>query len=261
MTDRRVKKYLISDTDKPNIYKLVKKEQKMTREEAIERLKNIKSVPSMFIDETIKELVEALQEPPTLADFLGWEEGQEYEAENGTIYNIQNDIVNIKFGDPYYFKKSLINQWFDELRQAKKVEPKLKAYHVKDEYSFNSLIEELNKQGYRWYGASVEYEERRDVVYCENYFKLMVSSIEYFNSNEADNYDLIEYHKEEPKYKWRFKSVKTIRIDGKVLYFHHAEDCDLILDSYPNVRYMTEKLLREELRGTRFNVADFERVE
>lgn len=98
----------------------------MTREEAIEQLKNIKSAPSMFIDETIKELVETLKQPPTLCDFLGWEEGQEYEyrtvdilmLDNGKIY-IKNDMCPSGWCNYTFFGNQI-----EDLRQAKKVEPK-----------------------------------------------------------------------------------------------------------------------------------------
>ena len=238
----------------------------MTREEAIQIVQKL--LKTNRLDGTgLSQVWDFLKQPVTLADFLGWEDGQEYEW-RGDIFRIQSDILQVydKEDEMWFDSSEELNDYL-RLRQAKKVEqPKLKAYHVKDEYSFDSLIKELVEKGYTKtlggyltiktnYYMSVK-ETTRNYIYLHDN-----DSISFSHELVRDGYDLIEYHKEEPKYKWRFKSVKTIRIDGKVLYFHHAEDCDLILDSYPNVRYMTEKLLREELRGTRFNVADFERVE
>ena len=192
-----------------------KKEQTMTREEAIERLKNIRSVPSIFIDEIIKELVEALQEPPTLADFLGWEEGQEYKW-RGVKYRIFYDILQYFDEDERVWWDSIeeLNDYL-RLRQAKKVEkPKLKAYHVKDEYSYNCLMKELEEQGYMFmaksYGATkptrLSYNiayGTRDYIYLLDGKDIGWSSEEHTRTPyeyEDKEYDLIEYHKEEPRY-------------------------------------------------------------
>ena len=96
----------------------------MTKEEAIKQLKNIRRVPSMFIDEAIKDLVKAFQQPPTLAEMLGWEEKQEYEW-RGNIFRINSDILQVwDREDEMWFDSSEELNDYLRLRQAKKVKPK-----------------------------------------------------------------------------------------------------------------------------------------
>ena len=191
-----------------------KKEQKVSREEAIERLKNIKSVPSMFIDEIIKELVEVFKQPPTLLEMLGWEDGQEYEW-RGDIFRINSDILQVwdKEDEMWFDSSEELNDYL-RLRQAKKVEPKLKAYHVKDEYSYNCLMKELEEQGYMFmaksYGATKPTRLSYNITYgTRDYIYLLDGKDIGWSSEghtrtpqeyEDKEYDLIEYYKEEPRY-------------------------------------------------------------
>lgn len=186
----------------------------MTREEAIEQLKNIRSVPSIFIDETIKELVEALQEPPTLADFLGWDEGQEYDVGiyDGGIHRIKYGRLEQSIGNEEWCnaRLNLTPVQIRKLRQAKKVERKLRAYHVKDEYSYDCLIKELVEKGYTKtlggfltiktsYYNSVK-ETTRNYIYLHDNDRVSFS-----HELVRDGYDIIDYHKEEPKYYAKIK--------------------------------------------------------
>lgn len=193
---------------------------KMNRKDAIKGLKNIRNVPSMFINETIKDLVEALEKPLTLADLLGWEEGVEYESD-GHRFKVKNDSLTIlERNDDYWgdFDYSWDIKNINWLRQATKVEPKLKACHVKDEYSYNCLMEELEEQGYTWSGdtkaTDVSYwgiYENDTVIHCERDKSLSFSDLAYFNSFDKNNYELVEYHKEEPKFYARIKGWELLR--------------------------------------------------
>lgn len=180
-----------------------KKEQKVNKEEAIERLKNIKSVPSMFIDEIIKELVEAFQQPPTLLEILGWEDRQEYKW-RGDIFRVQSDILQVwDREDEMWFDSSKELNDYLRLRQAKKVEPKIKAWYVRDEYSLDCLIEELKEQGVTHSIHSTKEEMKRD--FKVGWKIIFVDTDNTFNSFHTDKlldnkYDIIDYHKVEPRY-------------------------------------------------------------
>lgn len=178
----------------------------MDRQEAIEQLKNITSVPSMFIDETIKELVEVLEKPPALCDLLGWEEGIEYEElygdrfiiKDNSLYKTYYANLDIKYEIPRIAEFDWSSGNIEWLRQAKKVEPRPKAWRVRDEYSWNCLIKELEEQGYTkalffrgyspvfpiiWIKPDGEYSEAQ------------------FGSKRAEMCDIIDYHKELPHIK------------------------------------------------------------
>ena len=169
----------------------------MTREEAIERLKNIKSVPSMFIDETIEDLVEAFQQPPTLAEMLGWQEGQEYEWRGG-IFRINSDILQVwdKEDERWYDSIVELNDYL-RLRQAKKVEPKPIAWQVRDEYSYNCLIEEFEEQGYTKGPNSIGYNSVFPIVYINLDGEYSEAQL---GSHRAEMSNIIDYYREEPRY-------------------------------------------------------------
>ena len=123
-----------------------KKEQKMTREEAIEVIRSNRLFYRDWKQEKFDEAVERLEQPITLAEFLGWEEGQKYEF-RGDKYRIQSDILQVyDKGDEMWFDSSEELNDYLRLRQVKKVGAKLKAYYLKDEYSFMCLMKELEKE-------------------------------------------------------------------------------------------------------------------
>ena len=178
-----------------------KKEQKVNKEEAIEKLKNIKSVPSTFVDEIIQELVEIFKQPTTLSDILGWKEGQEYRW-RGDIFRIQSDILQIqdRSDKGWYDSAEELNDYIG-LRKAKKVEPRLKAWFVKDEYSFKELQKELESKGVhqdksqKHIPADFFKDDNSIYVYAEN-------EVWYTSSlkNVPGNRYIIEYYKVEPKH-------------------------------------------------------------
>ena len=92
----------------------------MTREEAILEIDCI-----LFEQDYLKrkEVMRALKQPVTLCDFLGWEEGQEYNWKGTTIKIEKNNI--------YEKNEKCSSNWCNfyvsgeellDLRQAKKVE-------------------------------------------------------------------------------------------------------------------------------------------
>lgn len=178
-----------------------KKEQKVNKEEAIEKLKNIKSVPSTFVDEIIQELVEIFKQPTTLSDILGWKEGQEYRW-RGDIFRIQSDILQIqdRSDKGWYDSAEELNDYIG-LRKAKKVEPRLKAWFVKDEYSFKELQKELESKGVhqdksqKHIPADFFKDDNSIYVYAENEVWYTSS----LKNVPGDRY-IIEYYKVEPKY-------------------------------------------------------------
>ena len=100
----------------------------MTREEAITVLENIKMDLEHYRDlfmysNDINSVIERLKQPPTLAEFLGLEEGQEYNWKGTTIKIGKNNI--------YEKNEQCSSNWCNfyvsgeellDLRQAKKVE-------------------------------------------------------------------------------------------------------------------------------------------
>jgi len=84
------------------------------------------------------EIIKVFEKPITLADFLGWEEGVEYEAD-GHKFRIKNDsLIILERNDDYWgdFDYAWNTQNINWLRQARKLEKKSR----KDE-----LLDELNK--------------------------------------------------------------------------------------------------------------------
>ena len=106
----------------------------MTREEALKVLENlsdklksdsvdgyITKSQNEWVDEII-EAIEILQEPITLVEFLGWEEGIEYRR-GGNILKVEGNHLldkkpNGKFGSTYCNTAELI-----DLRNATKYKP------------------------------------------------------------------------------------------------------------------------------------------
>lgn len=94
--------------------------------------------------------------------------------------------------------------FIDELeKQVKKVEQKPKAYHVTDEYSFNCLMKELDKQGYVWRSADKTTDLgawHNVIIYLHDDKKIAHGSKREYDIREYKNYDLVEYKKEPPNF-------------------------------------------------------------
>lgn len=182
----------------------------MNRQEAIDSLReiagngfDIKQVTSGFL----REIANILEQPTTLSEFLGWEENSEYKNGENHVCKISDGQLYTKAIDKDDWYKVTF-QWNEsnikEFRECKKVEPKLKAWHVKDEYSFN----ELKKEHDHWYDF---------INSCDNYIyerKLIDGGIVYSwtdNLKEIeDTHEIIEYHKEEPLY---YAKIKGTQVD------------------------------------------------
>ena len=192
----------------------------MNRKEALQILRDMFDYYWIEIeekrrDEEITEIMEVLEQPATLADFLGWEEDVKYEW-SGDWYKVKGntiswfdaksrvtwiDVTNIYCGVDVDLERLL-----EFKKNAKKVKPKFKAYHVKNKYSYDCLMKELEKQEYVWFSTGIPkgfdvFEVYRDgtVIFTENNKKMLYGDLEYYNRHE-DIYELIEYHKEEPRY-------------------------------------------------------------
>ena len=99
----------------------------MTREEAIEQIYTRISKEIAYKEQfySVIEALERVKEPISLADFLGWEEGQEYNWKGITIKIEKNNI--------YEKNEKCSSNWCNfcvsgeellDLRQAKKVVPR-----------------------------------------------------------------------------------------------------------------------------------------
>lgn len=124
----------------------------MTREEAIKCVEfHADELEKRgYEDIHVRQALERLKEPMTLAEFLGWEEGIEYDVGvyNGGIHRVKDGRLEQSIGDGQWVnaRLSLTPVTIENLRQAKKVEPKPKAYRGKDEYSYLTKSE-MNKLG------------------------------------------------------------------------------------------------------------------
>lgn len=212
----------------------------MTRDEIITKVQNLINqayrydINSKYYEDLFDE-VEKLRQPPTLAECLCWEEGQEYEW-RGDKYRIQSDILQVfdKEDEMWFDSSEELNDYL-RLRQAKKVEPKPKAWRVRDEYSFKCLMKELEEQGY-----TVDYNHHKPTrldkfeVYEGDTVVVEVKQGRTINYNsyrfiDKDFYEIIDYHKEEPKYYARYKG--TVKLQNGFDYWNIDSIGDYVIIS------------------------------
>ena len=179
----------------------------MNREEALQFLENRSNDWSMGIkrielyDEELNDLVAALKQPLTLAEFIGWEEGEEYEW-RGDTFRVQSDILQVwdKDDEMWFDSSEELNDYL-RLRQAKKVEPRLIAWYVRDEYSFKELQKELESKGIHKYKGQEYLPD--DFFKDNNSIYVFVENETWHTSswyNVPEGRYLIAYHKEKPRY-------------------------------------------------------------
>lgn len=163
--------------------------------------------------------------------------------------------------------KGMIDNLEHHLQQATKVEKKLKAYHVKDEYSYYCLMKEFEEQGYTWTSNMEpthvfhwDIYENDTVIYCHENKKFTYSNLDGFNASRKDNYDLIEYKKEEPKFYAKIKGWELIKNDDGDCYWH--KDKNPIHGVYPWDRHEASIYTKTEWNklGINDTNADFEEV-
>lgn len=198
----------------------------MNRQEAIKVLKQNRIFYRDWKQEEFEEAIATLEKPITLAEFLGWEEDVEYHCYDDKFIIIDNELYIWN-----YTKRDWIDAYsvsinrFEQLRQAKKVEPKLKAYHVKDEYSYNCLMKELEEQGWEWTDSHTPTEfnfwsvyKNKTIIYSRCDKALAYGSLDGFNEYRGNSYDLIEYHKEEPKFYAKIKNAFNLPLRSPYLF-------------------------------------------
>ena len=102
----------------------------MTREEALDVIRI--NIPNLYDEDfgyslcdKVEAAVTALEKPITLAEFLGWEEGQEYEV-NSQTFRLQGNDIQIKAYNEWQFPYDVNVNYIMHLRQAKKVGKKTK---------------------------------------------------------------------------------------------------------------------------------------
>lgn len=134
----------------------------MTREEAIYILQNLKTMairdkyimPNSGWVFDLGKIIDLLQEKPTLAEFLGWEEGVEYKA-NCELYKIENDTLKIRYGKRWVDDYELHLNNYGSLIGAKKIEKKTKEelleelldelQHLTSSEKINDIIKQLRE--------------------------------------------------------------------------------------------------------------------
>ena len=97
----------------------------MNRKEA---MKIIRSNRPIYRDwqEEFDEALERLQQPPTLAEFLGWEEGVEYRR-GGNILKVEGNHLLDKRPDGKFYNTICSTAELIDLRNATKYEPRYRA--------------------------------------------------------------------------------------------------------------------------------------
>lgn len=160
---------------------------------------------------------EKLNQPITLEDFLGWEENTTYRYGDNK-YKIYEGLLLIynRNANCWYEAYERVNDYL-RIRQAKKVEKTIKGYHVKDRYSYDCLMKELEEQGYRWFSNKKPTDrsvwgshKHNTIIYCNKNKELAYSTLEQFSDHDKIYCELIEYHKAEPKF---YAKVKGTQVD------------------------------------------------
>lgn len=237
----------------------------MNRKEAIEVLKTNRSFYRDWKQKEFEEAIETLEKEITLTEFLCWEEGKEYERIHYR-YKIENEKLYAKNDYCNWFESGLEINFYKELRKATPV--KKKAYHVKDEYSYDCLIKELEEQGFKWVNgikpASLKvnpfiFSSQDIYVFCID------DRMTWSNSCDSEKYDITEYHKEEPKFRARIKEELNIPLLARDYYFVKASKEIKTAKSgkSPNTREATFIMTKDEWNklGINDTNADFEEVE
>ncbi len=249
----------------------------MNRKEAIEILKEIARNPLTINESHLKreEAIRVLEEPLTLADFLGWEENVEYRR-GGNYLKIEGNHLLHKGHSGKWVNMNLQTWELIDLRQATKIEPKLKAYHVTDEYSYKCLMEELEEQGYLFdynsYGSKKPTELRYKLPYGTRGYIYIVGHEDIswnsdFNTSTPniyndENYDLIEYHKEEPKFYAKVKGTDELNCVNVYWHFDTYEELLSVSDKDNTECYITLMTKTEWHKlGINDTNADFVEVE
>lgn len=235
----------------------------MNRKDAIEALKGFRKNDFEYPRdwEFLNSLVGVLEQPISLADFLGWEENVEYDVGPfyGGINRVKDGRLEQSIGDGEWVnaRLSLTPVRINKLRQAKKV--KKKAYHVKDEYSLHELIKELKEQG-----ALVDINLRDD--FRKGYSYLFVDDENHINSYThsrfLEDYDIIEYHKEELKFYARYKGSINLYQDYNYYNYLAWKGVCVISDKgevFDSIIQMTKSEWSE--LGINDTNADFEEVD
>lgn len=193
-------------------------------------------IPQIYYEGLFDE-VEKLRQTIGLAEFLGWEEGFEYEIDEskGFIYRVKENRLEYKRKDNDMWATAVVNltpKQFRMWRHARKIEPKKvekkpKAWHVKDKYSYNCLMKELEEQGYTWFSnikptKSVNWDmyKSNTVIFCHEGRTITYGELSYYETYEKSRYDLIEYNKEEPKFYAKIKGGKFLEPNHQYFRWH-----------------------------------------
>lgn len=116
----------------------------MTREEALQKLQNFydwynddeldfDKQKEIKYDNDLKNIIEYLRQPTTLAEFLGWEENEIYFC-FGNLYMVKNDELCFLNYKNEWRQACSYQELMDIKKQAKKVESKKYYLKLKGEY-------------------------------------------------------------------------------------------------------------------------------
>ena len=237
----------------------------MTREEAIEQIYTRISKEMAYKEQfySVIEALERLKEPITLAEFLGWEEGIEYEElygdrfiiKDNSLYKTYYANLDIKYEIPRIAEFDWSSGNIEWLRQAKKVELKPKAWIVRDEYSYKCLIMELEEQGYTKAPHSRGYSPVFPIIYINYDGEYSEAQ---FGSTIAKTYNIVDYHKEPPRFYAKIKGWELTK-DGDCYWY---KDENPIHGIYPWSEEEASIYTKEEWAklGITEENADFEEI-
>ncbi|MFM1538904.1 hypothetical protein [Helcococcus bovis] len=225
--------------------------------------KSKKRFEDLIKEVRFEDLIKEVEKPITLADFLGWEEGVAYEIFGKKLIIKDDGLWFIREGN---LRCSTDISWskhnITTLRQAKKVEKKPKAYHVKDEYSLYELIKELKEQG--------AFVDINFIKYFRDGFIYFFVDDEngincYRHSGSLGDYDIIEYYREEPKYYAKVKGWELL-VEKDDIYWNYSkksnELCINDIDCRISPNFVIAMTINEWSKlGINDTNADFEEVE
>lgn len=204
--------------------------KKMTRDEAIKCVEfHADELEKRgYEDIHVRQALERLKEPMTLADFLGWEEGVEYTNSGYKFFKIKNNELfeKLEMDRDWAFSSIELNN-IENLKRAKKVLPKKKAYRVKDEYSLECLVQELQDQGFEYKTLTLEeyMKMKKDSLKRDGVTYLYVdevNGIDGFNKGytSIDEFEIVDYHKEKPKYYAKIKGWYLLEKENYYYRWH-----------------------------------------
>ena len=176
--------------------------------EVIEKLENIiEKSNNKELKEDIEEIIYNLEQPITLADFLGWDEEQEYEYNDKIIKIINNKLYSKSRNESKFYETLLPLNCFESLKKASKLdlqkyylkfkEPTLFRFALKEDFTYLNYDKEMEVYFLNTNKELNEYKTRFTKKEIENIKLPYIFDMNDFEMIDVALYDLIEEPEEE----------------------------------------------------------------